>query len=75
MTTATLLVSVGVDHDGQTGLLQAIDKQIGKEPGGTEIPGGSLRHGLLGARWSPVHHCAVRTDGCRHTTRSSGRNG
>jgi len=45
VTTPSMLVYAGVDHDGQTGLLYAIDKQTGEELGRIEIPG-QVRYGM-----------------------------
>ncbi|MCI5107404.1 MAG: PQQ-binding-like beta-propeller repeat protein [Pseudomonadales bacterium] len=45
VTTANMLVYAGVDHDGQTGLLYAIDKQTGEELGRVEFDG-QVRYGL-----------------------------
>ena len=45
VTTPNMLVYAGVDHDGQTGLLYAIDKRTGEELGRIEIPG-QVRYGM-----------------------------
>ena len=63
--TKNLLVYSDVDHDGETALLYAIDKQSGDELGRIEVPAQS-RYGMSsGSRWTSIPHAELARSSLR----------